>query len=90
MNIEQIESFLHKKTTEENSYVKISFKKRDAVYGLFVKDRDYADLKSKNFWRIVTRSHFDNYNKTKDMKLARIFSGTDFSRLTLHTETFED
>ena len=65
MNIEQIESFLHKKTTEENSYVKISFKKRDAVYGLFVKDRDYADLKSKNFWRIVTRSHFDNYNKTK-------------------------
>ena len=89
MNIEDIEKFLDKKTTEENNYVKITFKKRDAIYGLFVKDRDYADLKSKNFWRIVTRTHFDEYNKSRNVSLAKIFSGSEFSRLALSKDSFE-
>ena len=50
MNIEEIQKFLDTKTSIENNYVKISFKKRDAIFGLFVRDhRDYSDLKSKNF-----------------------------------------
>src|SRR4051794_16031518 len=72
MNSEEIEKFLNEKTSASESYVKIDFKKRDAIYGLFVKDKDYGDLKSKNFWRIVTRTHFDEYNKSKNINLAKI------------------
>jgi len=90
MNIEEIEKFLEKKITQQNNYVKITFKKRDAIYGLFIKDTDYSDLKSKNFWRIVTRTHFDAYNRTRNAGLAKIFCGTEFQRLTPHTEAFEE
>lgn len=86
MNIEEIEKFLDKKTSEEHQQVKISFKKRDAVCGLFIKDRDYAYLKSKNFWRIVTSTRLEEYYKSKNTALARIFSGSEFSRLTLQKE----
>ena len=33
--------------------VKIEFKKRNTILGIFVQSPDYEDLKSKNFWRIV-------------------------------------
>jgi hypothetical protein len=82
MNIDDIEKFLQKNSADPG-YVKISFKKRDDVYGLFVKDRDYGHLKSKNFWRIVTRLHFAEYEKTGDMSLAKIFNGSEFSRLSI-------
>lgn len=88
MNTEEIEKFLDTKTSVQNNYVKIDFKKRDSIYGLFVKDKDYTDLKSKNFWRIVTRTHFDEYNKSKNVNLAKIFSGSEFSKLTLLTDGF--
>ena len=89
MNIEDIQSFLDKKTTVQHNYVKITFKKRDAIYGLFVKDRDYSDLKSKNFWRIVTRTHFDAFKDSKNLGLAKIFCGTEFTRLTLYKVSFD-
>jgi hypothetical protein len=88
MQIEEIEKFLDTKITTDNKYIKIDFKKRDSIYGLFVKDRDYNDLKSKNFWRIVTRTNFDEYKKSKNNNLAKIFSGSDFSKLTLSKESF--
>jgi hypothetical protein len=90
MSNDEIENFLNKKLTPSNNYVKITFKKRDTIYGLFVKDRDFTDLKSKNFWRIVTKTHFDEYNKSKNMGLAKIFSGSEFSRLTAYAESFEE
>lgn len=84
MNPEDIQKFLDNKTSADNEYVKISFKKRDAIYGLFVRDhRDYGDLKSKNFWRIVPQSQFDAYRHSKNVGLAKIFSGSDFTRLTV-------
>lgn len=84
MNIEDIQKFLDKKTSQENEYVKISFRKREAILGLFVREhKDYSDLKSKNFWRIVPQSQFASYQKTGDVSLAKIFCGTDFTRLTL-------
>ncbi|GAC1422515.1 MAG: hypothetical protein NVS9B7_10810 [Flavisolibacter sp.] len=88
MNNEEIEKFLNTKTTVQNNYVKIDFKKRDSIYGLFVRDKDFGDLKSKNFWRIVTRTHFDEYNKSKNANLAKIFNGSEFSRLTLYKDSF--
>lgn len=88
MQIEEIEKFLNKNTADP-SYVKISFKKREAIYGLFVEDKDYAHLKSKNFWRIVPKSQFTAYQQTKNMNLSRIFSGTEFSRLTQYKDSFE-
>lgn len=85
MNVEDIQKFLDKKTTVKNEYVKINFKKRDAIYGLFVKDcKDYSELKTKNFWRIVPRSQFDAYRVSKNVGLAKIFSGSEFSRLVVH------
>jgi len=86
MNIEEIEHFLDKKTSVEQRYVKINFKNRDAVFGMFVKEKDYSHLKSKNFWRIVTHTHFAEYNRTPDPELVRIFSGSAFSKLSLCKE----
>ena len=86
MTTEEIEKFLGK--SPEEAYVKIYFKKRDSIYGLFVKDRDYRDLSSKNFWRIVTKVHFDEYKKSKNVNLSRIFSGSDFAKLSVLEDTF--
>lgn len=88
MNNEEIQKFLETKTENGKDYVKIDFKKRDTIYGLFVKDQDYDDLRSKNFWRIVTRKHFDEYSKSKNVNLAKIFNGAEFSRLSLLKEDF--
>lgn len=89
MNVEEIENFLRKKTSAENGYVKIQFKKRDSIYGQFVEGNDYSDLKSKNFWRIVSKTYLTEYQKSKNINLAKIFSGSDFSKLTLAKETEE-
>jgi hypothetical protein len=86
MNIEDIQKFLDKKSDTKKEYVKISFRKRPPIQGLFIREhRDYAELKSKNFWRIVPESQFASYQLTKDVSLAKIFSGTDFARLVLST-----
>ena len=46
------------------------------------RQNDYDELKSKNFWRIVTSSNIEVWKKTKDMNLARIFNGMEFTRLS--------
>ena len=89
MNAEQIRNFLEQKVTEARPYVKIDFKTRESVYGLFVTEsKDYGDLSSKNFWRIVTRKNFDNYSRSKSLDFARIFNGSEFTRLSLLTDEF--
>ena len=89
MNNEQIQQFLDSRTSESNRYVKIDFKTRESVYGLFLTEsNDYKDLSSKNFWRIVTRKNFEAYSKSKNPDLARIFNGTEFTRLSLLTDSF--
>ncbi|HZH36280.1 MAG TPA: short-chain dehydrogenase [Flavisolibacter sp.] len=89
MNIEEIEKFLEKNRQLQNEYVKIKFKQREAIYGLFVKDTDYAYLKAKNFWRIIPQSKLDAYRSSNDSSLARIFNGAEFSHLTTYKESFE-
>jgi hypothetical protein len=62
--------------------VNIHFKQRSTITGLFIKTNDYDNLKSKNLWRIVTKTHVDEWRRTKDLNLCRIFNGTDFTRLS--------
>lgn len=90
MTVEQIEKFLDNETIPQNKAIRFEFKKRDPIRGLIVKGKDYNDLKVKNFWRIVTQTHLAEYQKTQNINLAKIFSGTDFAKLslvTLKTET---
>jgi hypothetical protein len=87
MRPEEIKKFLEKNKADK-TYVKIDFPKRDSIYGLFIKDADYDDLSNKNFWRIVTRLHFDEYSKSKNSNLAKIFNGAEFSRLSLLNDEF--
>lgn len=87
MHADDIKKFLDG-NVKDNTYVKIDFPKRDSIYGLFIKDNDFRDLSNKNFWRIVTRMHFDEYNQTKNSNLAKIFNGSEFSRLSLLNDEF--
>jgi hypothetical protein len=88
MNPEDIEKFLDKNEMLDTECVQIKFKQRETIYGLFVKDNDYAYLKAKNFWRIVPQAKLDAYKSSKDMNLARIFNGAEFSRLVTYKESF--
>lgn len=88
MNSDEIEKFLDKKMTPTDNYVKITFKKRESFFGLFIKENDYTDLKAKNFWRIVPQSKLEEYHTSKNINLARIFCGIEFSRLTPYKESF--
>lgn len=88
MNPEQIKKFIETKVTAKDGYVKIEFSKREPIYGIFITDGDYKDLSVKNFWRIVTSKNFDAYSKTRDINLARLFNGFEFSKLSLLSDEF--
>ena len=77
----QIEKFLTQDYLD-NSPVKVSFKDRKPSVGIFITSADYGELKAKNFWRIVSELNIENYRKSKDMSLARMFNGSEFTRLS--------
>lgn len=81
MTTEMIEKFIESKNRKDNA-VNIHFKERSTVTGIFIQSADYSELKSKNFWRIVNHVHIEEWRKTKNMDLARIFNGLSFTRLT--------
>jgi hypothetical protein len=81
MTTEMIEKFVENKS-RKNTAVNIHFKERDMVKGLFIRLADYDDLKYKNFWRVVYHEKIEEWNKTRNMELARIFNGVSFSRLS--------
>lgn len=80
MTSEAIEKFIETKGKAEAS-VNISFKQRNSINGFFIQWKDYDEMKVKNFWRIVSESKMDEYRQTKDISLARLFSGGDFTKL---------
>ena len=80
MTNDKIEKFIDCKP-KKNVKVNIHFKQRATVKGLFIRTDDYEELKSKNFWRIVADSKVDEWERTKDSSLARIFNGAEFTRL---------
>ena len=81
MTNEAIIKFIETKSNPEKA-LQIHFKQRNTITGLFIKGNDYEELRSKNFWRIVTHSNIEQWKKTKDMNLARIFNGMEFTRLS--------
>lgn len=81
MTNEQIEKFITGEKVNKGS-VRIHFKTRNSIVGLFIQTNDYNELKSKNFWRIVTETNIDNWKKSQDTNLARIFNGVEITKLT--------
>lgn len=82
MTNEQIGKFIVKKKTED-AMVRISFRIRNSVTGVFIRSNDFEELGRKNMWRVVTESNADAYSKTRDMNLCRIYKGVDFKKLEL-------
>lgn len=76
-----IDKFIKAKT-QKNAKVTIYFKQRATVKGVFIQTKDYEELKSKNFWRIVSELKIEEWEKTKDSSLARIYNGAEFTRLS--------
>lgn len=82
MTNEQIEKFLQQKYFGKTP-VQISFKTRSSIQGIFIETADFAELRSKNLWRIVSESKIKEYQQSQDNNLARIFNGVEITRLSL-------
>lgn len=80
MTNEQIEKFVLQKHLDKSA-LQINFKTRQSIKGIFIKTDDYAELKSKNLWRIVGGASIEEYKKSKDVNLARIFNGVEITKL---------
>ena len=78
---ELIEKFIQDES-RKGIPVNIHFKERNIVNGIFVFEKDYSELKSKNFWRVVHKSKIDQWKESHDIDLSRIFNGTTFTRLS--------
>ncbi|MFN5134743.1 MAG: short-chain dehydrogenase [Chitinophagaceae bacterium] len=81
MTNDVIEKFVETKV-KKHARVNSHFKQRATVKGVFLQTNDYQELKSKNFWRIVTESNNEEWKRTGDHNLARIYNGAEFTRLT--------
>ncbi|PZR28783.1 MAG: hypothetical protein DI535_04970 [Citrobacter freundii] len=68
--------------TRKGKMVRIQFRKREAIEGVFIVTKDYEEMKTKNFWRIVTASKAGEWKSTKDPACARIFCGDEFAKLS--------
>ena len=73
-------------TATTNGVVSACLKTRNTITGLFIQMPDFNELKAKNFWRIVPEGNIEGWKKSKDMNLARIFNGQEFTRLTAEKE----
>jgi hypothetical protein len=82
MHSSDITNIVEKKFLEQDP-LKVEFKTRQSIIGLFIKFRDYDELKAKNFWRIVPEARIKEYQKTKDFNLSRIFNGQELTKLTI-------
>ena len=80
MTNEQIEKFLSNEQSLKQA-VRISFKSRNSIKGLFIQLADFNELKAKNFWRIVPENNIPGWKKSKNMNLVRIFNGQEFTKL---------
>ena len=81
MTSEMIEKFVTTRIRKGEA-VNIHFKDRHTVTGLFIHTMDYDELKSKNFWRIVSNQHVTKWEQTKDINLTRLLNGASFTRLS--------
>ena len=82
MTHEQIEKFFSS-NAKLNSVIRVSFKTRNAVVGIFIQTPDYNELKLKNFWRIVPEASYEQWKQSNDYNLVRMFNGAEFTRLAI-------
>ncbi len=82
MTNEQIEKFLYPNHIAKQQ-VKINFKNRNPIVGIFIEMQDTNELKVKNFWRVVTEKNIDSWKKSKDINLVKIFNGVEFTKLAI-------
>ena len=82
MTSEQIDKFLSGEI-KSKSLIRISFKTRNSILGIFIQTPDFNDLKAKNFWRIVSETNIEKWEKSKDMNLCRMFNGAEFTKLAV-------
>ncbi|MBS1917188.1 MAG: short-chain dehydrogenase [Bacteroidetes bacterium] len=81
MTSELIEKFINKSESEYKP-VRIHFKERASIEGIFVKGQDYKELKSKNFWRVVKADVAGEWAETKNIGLTRLYNGISFTKLS--------
>ena len=81
MTSEIIEKFIEN-TSRKSSIVNIHFKERSTVKGMFIRSSDFDELKMKNLWRVVSNEKIEEWKRTKNMDLPKIFNGLSFTRLT--------
>ncbi|WP_431215102.1 short-chain dehydrogenase [Puia sp. P3] len=77
MTVDQIERSIG---AQSDNFSRIVLKAR-TVEGIFIKAPDFAELKKKNFWRIVTVNKMEEYGQSKDLNLSRIFNGQEFVKI---------
>lgn len=82
MTNDQITSFFQNAKLKDR-IVKIDFKSRSSIIGLFIDTADSTELNAKNLWRIISEPKIKEFFAGKDLSLARIFNGTEFTRLSL-------
>lgn len=80
MTPESIHAFLEKE--KPTTLIKVDLKKRNSINGRFIRSNDYDDLRIKNFWRIVPEANIEQWEKKQDNNLLKIFSGSDFTKLS--------
>jgi hypothetical protein len=80
MTNEEITRFMLRQKADSLE-VQISFKKRNSLKGIFIRQPDYEELSRKNLWRIVSEGHIAAYKQSKDQGLAKIFNGSEFTKL---------
>jgi hypothetical protein len=81
MTIELIEKFIRDQS-RKGTPVNIHFKERTTVCGIFIYGQDYNELRSKNLWRVVSKTNVPKWKENEDINLTRIFNGLSFTKLT--------
>ncbi len=81
MTTELIEKHVEQ-SHKNNTIINVHFKDRNMVTGFFVKGNDYDELKAKNFWRIVGEANMEQWQRTRDINLTRLFNGISFTKLS--------
>jgi hypothetical protein len=66
----------------KNKLVHVHFKTREVFSGMFIFLPDYEELKTKNYWRIVSSARIDEWKATGSLSCSRLFNGEAFTRLT--------
>ncbi len=85
MTNDQIVTFFQNAKLKDKK-VRIDFKTRSSIIGLFIETKDSAELNVKNFWRIVSEQNIEEFLKVKDVNTARIFNGSEITRLSIIKE----